>query len=109
MSATIKIPVTIEPDAAKRVAELGMEQELQQMLSYLKQNLRGLHKLRVEKEDRSPMGEAPGIIIWAHREDLEPDYDPTQERFGRWCVDHLHPDVWLQIGLLSIYENADGR
>jgi hypothetical protein len=111
MASTTDIPVVIDPAAAERVAELGMQNELQRILDHAKQTLPGLHKLHVAVDYRGHMGEPDALTVWAHREDppCEPEADPTDWDFGTWMIDTFSPEVNCWFGLITIYEAPDGR
>ena len=109
MATTTAIPVTVQPEAATRVAELGMQRELEKMLEHLKQTVPGLRSIRVELDEGVDMWEEASIILWTHRTDPGPGDDPTDRNLARWFVEIFSPDVLRHFAHLSIYEEADGR
>jgi hypothetical protein len=111
MASTTDIPVLIEPDAAERIAELGLQKELDKMLDHAKQTVPGLHRLRVEVDYRANMGEEDALTIWAYREypGGEPENDRADRQFGLWAIDTFPPDVKRWVVLISIYEEPNGR
>jgi hypothetical protein len=110
MAATTDVSVVIEPDAAARVAELGMEAELQRMLEHLKQSVPNLHTLRVEFDAQCNPDEMASIILWAHREMPEdPLTDDVHWNFGGWLAETFSPEVCLTFVLQSIPEEPHGR
>jgi hypothetical protein len=110
MAATTDVPIVIDPDAAARVAELGMESALQEMLDHAKRTLPRLHRLHVEVDYREHMGEESALTIWAHREE-PPDgiEDSAARTYGHWMIDTFSPHVKRWFALLSIYEAPNGR
>lgn len=108
--ATATIPVTVSDEAAARIAELGMQNEFEQMVEYSKQNVPGLRFIEVTLEydgefvDREPM-----IVINCHRPDPGPVRDKTDWNWGGWFVQAFPAEVCMQFVMLSYYEAADGR
>ena len=47
-----EVTVTVAPEAQTLVSRYGVQRELQQTLDYAKQNIHGLHMLRVEFSHR---------------------------------------------------------
>lgn len=47
MNPSATIPVTVNPDAAARAAQLGIRADLDRMLEYLEHNVPGLHAITV--------------------------------------------------------------
>ena len=107
--ATTLIPVTVPPDAAARVAELGMRREFERMLEHLKQTVPGLRAIVVELDERANLWEEASLILWTHRTDPGPGDDATDRKLRRWFVETFPPDVLRHVAHLSIYEVADGR
>lgn len=62
MSATT-IPVTITPEAAARVAELGLRHELEQMLEYLSREVPGVLSVEVQLAPPYDTGDEPTILL----------------------------------------------
>jgi hypothetical protein len=109
MATITSVPVTIPPEVASRVAELGMQHEFKMMLEHLKQTVPGLRSIRVELDERANMWEKASIILWTHRTDPGPGDDPTHRDWIDWYVRTFSPDVCRHFAYLSIYEAADGR
>jgi hypothetical protein len=87
------IPFTIEPDAAARVAELGMKAELEQMIKHVCQAVPKLRRIDVVLQPPYDTGNEPSIIIDITREAPPPGDDPTQRELGNWEADNFSPDV----------------
>lgn len=65
MSAPATVPVTISPEAAARVAELGMRAELEQMIERARQTIPGLRRIEVIRFERYDLGGEPGVSLEA--------------------------------------------
>jgi hypothetical protein len=89
----INVPVTITPEAANRIAELGFEQQMDQMLEYARQNLPELVRLEIDLNLRYDSDAPPGVFItaWSSQED-----DPTCTTWNhlvRWATTTFPPEV----------------
>lgn len=108
--ATVTVPVTIAEEAATRVAELGMQSELDRMLEHTKQAVPGLRSIEVTLEyDYEEIDRGPIITLWCHRNDPGPIRDLTNWNWGAWFVETFPPEVCEHFVMLSCYENSDGR
>lgn len=110
MSTIAAIPVTVEPEAAARVAELGMQREFEEMLEHTRRTVPGLRAIHVTP-DYDPYGtEEPGVIVWSHRPEPGPAYDPVDDDWGMWKINTFPPRVYVHFCMMSLYEvAADGR
>jgi hypothetical protein len=87
MSAPTTIPVTISPEAAERLAELGMQAELERMLEHTRQTVPGVYAIRVVLRPVYDCYENTGIQIEAVME--ESSWDPEDRTWWEWG-DWLH-------------------
>ncbi len=107
MPTVATIPVTIQPDAAAFLAEIGMERELAMILEHAKATIPHLRALDVVLHDFPETG-PPGLTIDAHRDPLPEGHDRADSVFGRWMVETFHPDVLVIFCLMSFY-HAEGE
>lgn len=108
--ATLTIPITVAPDAANRIAELGLDSEFEQMLEHTRQSVVGLRAITVTLECDPELREEPGIVIWSYRDDPGPGDDPTDRLWGEWKVEKFPPKVCQHVCMLTIYgAPANGR
>ncbi len=107
MAAALIVPLTIEPEAAARVAELGMQAELDRMLEHTRQVVSKLQHIRVVLEPPYDTGDEPYLTIEATRGGSYAGDDPTQREWGDWLVNSFPPDVWRHFGLLVLYGTSD--
>ena len=106
MSTTTTIPITVKDDATARIAELGMESELEELLEHTRQTVPGLRAIEVELDfDAYGKGEQ-GVNILAYRDDPGPEcqYDPVDTEWGRWKIQTFRPEVCMIFVLCSVYE-----
>ena len=107
MAAATTIPVTVEPDAAARVAELGMQAELQQMIEHTRQVVADLQNIRVVLEPPYDTGDEPYLTIYSTRAGSYNGDDPTEGEWGSWKVNTFSPDVCRHFAMLVLYGNAN--
>jgi len=65
MSATTTVPVTITPEAAARLAELGLQAQLEQMVEHTRQTVPDLVCIELTYREPYDTGITPGICIEA--------------------------------------------
>ena len=108
MPSNTTIPVTVFPEAADYVAELGMEEPFRRMLDHALESIPGLRELRVTLQPAYDVG-APCVLIEALKE-LPPGLDdPTQRIWGRWRMTTFPPEVFQHFVLLVVYGPAHAR
>ena len=95
-------PVTITSEAAARVAELGMQAELECMLEHTRQTVPGLHSVEVQLAAPSDIGDEIALVIEVTREHPPLDHDPTDSDWGRWKVMTFPPDVCRHFVMMSV-------
>jgi hypothetical protein len=103
---TMTIPVTITPEAAARVAELGMQAELERMLDHTRQTVPGLRAIEVQLALPHDTGDETSIIIQATMDDPHLDYDPTDTEWGKWKVRTFPPEVCQYFVMMTVNETA---
>jgi hypothetical protein len=109
MTRTTDIPITVQPDAAARVAELGMQREFQEMLDHTRQTVSDLHAIEVTLEyDPCEPGD-PTVVIISYRRHVWTGDDPTDRNWGAWFVRQYSPDVVRHFVMLSCYGEPDAR
>ena len=109
--AETTIPVTVAEDAAARVAQLGMQRELEQLIEHAKQALPHLDAIRVTLEYNPECPhEDPSVVIWAHRSDKPAPgtLDQTVSDYSEWKVRTFPPEVCINFTVLSVHGGTDG-
>ncbi len=97
------VPVEVTEEAAAHIAQLGMQQELEPMLDWVRQNVPSLREVRVAlRRDFGYSSKLPPCVcIWASRED-PPGHGRRFARLGVACLEspevsapgrHLVPPV----------------
>ena len=99
------VPVTITPEAAARVAELGMQAQLEQMIEHTRQTVSELRDVRVVLESREPSDEGMGITVFAT---TTRPYHPEEQTMwdrGGWKVRTFPPEVCQHFVMMLVHEN----
>jgi hypothetical protein len=97
------IPVTVTPEAAARVAELGMQAELERMIEHTRQSVPGLRSIEVQEALPYDTGDETTIVIQVTMADPHLDRDPTNTDWDRWMVTTFPPDVCRYFVMMSLY------
>lgn len=109
MSTAAIIPITITPEAAAFVRQLGYDSALERMLEYTKQEVPGLCSIIVKKEI-DYTGEGLGVTLEAHRLPVpDPMRDATDRDWAAWKRQHFSPEVTDQFCLMSYYTDENGH
>ena len=106
---TTTIPITVAPEAAARIAELGMQRELDLMLEHTRQIVPGLQAIAVNLA-YDPCGvDDPRVILDVTMADPHLTDNPVQRQWGRWFVETFPPDVCRHFVMMAGYGDADAR
>ena len=106
MPAIATIPVTIQPDAAAFLAEIGMERELDMMLEHAKSTIPHLRALDVELHDFPETG-PPSLLIDAYRDPIPGGRDRACREFSHWLVENFPPEIVQNFSLLPVYHSDE--
>jgi hypothetical protein len=106
MNSSTIIPVTITPEAAERLAELGMQVEFERMLEHTRQAVPGVRAIRVVLRPVYDCYENTGISIEAI---VDGTYRPEDKVWWKWH-DWLHqtfpPQVAEHFEMWAVYGNG---
>ncbi len=103
MSTATSIPVTIQPDAAAFLAEIGQERELETMLEHAKSTVPRLRALDVVLHDYPETG-PPSLIIDAHVDPSSNGFYPEDldTVFRRWQSSNFPREVCVNFTLMTM-------
>jgi len=107
MATLTEIPVAVSPDAAARVAELGLQREFQMMIDQLKQIIPGLRAIEVTLEYPPDYEDDPMVLLTTYQPEYSgPGLDPTHVAWADWLVQAFAPDVLRHFVRLEFYAAA---
>jgi hypothetical protein len=107
MTPSTTTPVTITPEAAERIAELGCRAEFEQMLEKLRQLVPELRRVEVWLTPPcDETGNESGVQIDAFRGGPVTVSDPAGESWRRWKIEAFSPDVWRHFHMDVLPETA---
>src|SRR5262245_16695803 len=93
MTAPATIPVTVTPEAAARIAELGFQPHVDRMIEHAREHIPEARRIEVWLNERYDEDSPPGVAVdvWCAR-DFDPD-DRTDWDLGYWVVNTFPPEV----------------
>ena len=109
MPTLTEVPVSVSPEAAARVTELGMQADFDQMLEKARRTLAGLHRINVVLDPPYDTGDEPSVVIEAIRAENGVLTDPTEREWDNWRLNTFAPDVCRHFCLLVLFETPHAR
>ncbi len=109
MSASTEVPLMITPEAAARVAELGMQKELEQMIAQVREVMKGLVAIEVKIAECYDSRDETGVSIEAYRDGPYDPEDKTSRNLIGWAVETFPPQVLEHLCILPSYGNPHAR
>lgn len=103
MSATT-VPVTIAPQAAELINELGLRDAIEQMIEHTRQVVPDLQTIELGREIQpSDCPEDRYVVIEAWRTGPTPLEDPTDDEWREWFLRAFPPKVtaWVVFHLFD--------
>jgi hypothetical protein len=104
-----RIPITISPAAADRVAQLSMQRELKQMLEHALRTVSGLRSVEVKLALPYDTDVETSITIEALLDHPNPVEDRTRWEWADWQSATFPPEVCWYIRLMTQYGTTHGR
>jgi hypothetical protein len=104
MSAPATVPITITPEAAARIDELGIRSEVEQMIEHTRQTVPALKRIEVVLEDAYDTWDQPYLTIHATRGDAYRPGDRVDQEWGHWRVSTFPPEVCQHITMMTRFE-----
>ena len=100
MSTSTTVPVPVTPEAADRIAKLGMKADVEQMIAHTLRTVPGLKQVGVVLEDAYDTWDQPYLTIEGVVDQLPLPEDSIREEWGRWQVTTFPFEVCQHITLL---------
>src|SRR5262249_36637016 len=107
MTTTKTIPVTWTPEATARVAELGFQAQVDQMIEYARRNLPGVTRIEVVLNDRYDMGGEPGVAIEAYSTEFDSVAERLPSHLVEWEISEFPPEVLEHLLMDFLPEEPD--
>ncbi len=107
MSVKTNVPVTIPPDALERVAELGFQAELEQMIEYAHQAVPQLVSIEVLRFIRYDEDSPDGLSVTATTAKPWRKDSDLQRQIARWAISTFPPEVLQHMTLGVVHETSD--
>lgn len=108
MSASSGVPLTITPEAAARIAELGMQKEFEQMVAHVREFVPDVAAIEVAREEPYDT-DSDQISITAYMDRPYVPEDKTSWNLTRREVELFPPQVLEQFCTLVVYGRPDAR
>ncbi|HEY7158138.1 MAG TPA: hypothetical protein VH575_29570 [Gemmataceae bacterium] len=99
MNASTDVPLTITPEAAARIAELGVQKEFEQMIAYVREMVPELTAIEVVRELPYDTDWEP-ISITAYSDQVFATGDNTSAKLAKWRTETFPPQVLEHLVLL---------
>ncbi len=100
MPESASVPVTVTPEAAARIAELGIQAAVDQMLGHALQTIPDLQRLEVVLDGPYDTHEEPYLTIHATTDRILVPGDTTEKGWTDWELSTFPPEVLEHIALL---------
>jgi hypothetical protein len=97
MTTSATIPVTVTPEAAARIAKLGIQAEVDRMIDYARHNIPELARIEVNLYDRYELGDEPGLSVDIYSRHPFDQGDCFTRDMGHWVVRTFPPEVLVQV------------
>jgi hypothetical protein len=106
MTITTTVPVTISPEVRSFVGRMNQGEELEKIVDRARKIVPGLRSIEVLLDDATE-AMPPGVVLWAHRDDVGPGNDPTHRQWIDWMAATFPPEVCQNFTLLSVYHDDE--
>jgi hypothetical protein len=107
MNPTTDVPIRIEPAAAERVRELGLQAELDCVLDHTQKTVADLRRLEVALYDDPDEPGKPRVHLLAVVNHADSPDDALDATWGRWFVAAFPPEVCRWFGFDVRYRGED--
>jgi len=103
MSITTTVPVSVSPEAAARVAELGFQREFEQLIERARTTIQGVRRIEVQLEPPYDTGDYDQVVIWIRIADDQLLDISMEEEYSRWKCANFSADVrWYISTVLTV-------
>jgi hypothetical protein len=92
-SASASVPVSVTPEAAARIARLGLQDAVDRMIAHARQAYQDVVRIEVVLYDRYEAGDEPGLAIEVYSNRPHDPRDRTHSKVIEWAVREFPPEV----------------
>jgi len=109
MAMPTTVPITIRPEAAARVAELGMQAEFERMVEHTVQTVPGLRSIDVRLALPYDTGDEVRVLLEAMLEKPFPGSHRVSLDWIAWKHETFSREVCECFGIMTVYGDGHGR
>src|SRR4051812_3511254 len=92
MTTTAEVRVTVTPEAAERVAQLGFQKEFDKLIERARTTIQGVQWIEVTLEPRYYTEDEDQVVLWIRIANNLLLNNPSLKTFTRWEVETFSPD-----------------
>jgi hypothetical protein len=107
MTSTTGVPIRIEPEAAERLRELGLQTELDRLLDHTRKTVADLRRIDVALYDDPDESAQPRVHLLAVVDHAYSPDDDQEASWGRWFVTAFPPTGCRWFGVDVRYRGED--
>ena|ERR1700726_241613 len=96
------VPVSVSLEASVRVADLGMQRELERMLAHASQTVAGVRGIAVTLIPPCDPGEEPRVVLEVTKDEPQEGSDPLWREWCDWMVETFPSGVLRHFNLLTV-------
>src|SRR5262249_21045568 len=104
MATITVIQASVAPEAAARIAELGMHAEVDRMLDYARRYIPELVRIEIVLNERYDEDAPPGVAIDVYSQRQFDPTDQTDSVLSRWMINSFPPQVLEHIHMWHYLE-----
>ncbi len=93
MTTATEVKVTVTPEAAARVAELGFQKEFDQLIERARTTIQGVRWIEVCLEPPYDTGDEDQVVFWIRIANNQLLNNPSIKSYTRWEIETFSPDV----------------
>jgi hypothetical protein len=109
MTLATNVPLTVQPDAAQRVAELGLQAELDRMLEHVRQTVPCVQRIDIWLQPPYDTGPDPAVIIEVYQSEPGRWQYSDWEKWRDWLLETFSPDVWRHFAMWPVHDPNHAR
>lgn len=111
MNTTVQVPVNVTAEAMKRIAELGIQAQIEAMIEHTGRAVPGLESIEISEEYSDEEGGPPLIALtaWCTGQDPNPWALAPLPGWWQWFYETFSPEVMRWVSPRLEYWGDHGR